>query len=152
MSNYAKYGGQLSYGRRPIQFNNYEYIYGNFVPHINRCPLSLKKHRSQIILSAPIINNTILQTLCIFSISINIYMEQTYVPFVPTYVINVYLQNGGGCDQKPVSVHTMLASPTNKWPSVQLNVTKAPTAYRRWLAEPLVPSIRPFIGTSGWGH
>lgn len=46
----------------------------------------------------------------------------------------------------------MLASPTKRCPSVQLNVTNAPTAYRRWLADPLVPSIRPFIGTSGWGH
>lgn len=64
----------------------------------------------------------------------------------------IYLQNGGGCDQKPVSVQTMLASPTSKCPSLQLNVTKAPTAYFRWLADTLVPSIRPFIGTSGVAH
>lgn len=64
----------------------------------------------------------------------------------------IYLQNGGGCDQNPVSVQTMLASPTSKCPSLQLNVTKAPTAYFRWLADTLVPSIRPFIGTSGVAH
>lgn len=64
----------------------------------------------------------------------------------------IYLQNGGGCDQNPVSVQTILASPTSKWPSLQVNVTKAPTAYFRWLADTLVPSIRPFIGTSGWAH
>lgn len=40
----------------------------------------------------------------------------------------IYLQNGGGWLQNPVSVHTMLASPTSKCPSVQLNVTNAPTA------------------------
>lgn len=66
-----------------------------------------------------------------------------------------YVQNGGGCDQNPVSVQTMLASPTSKCPSLQLNVTNAPTAYFRWLADMpdmLVPSMRPFIGTSGCGH
>lgn len=64
----------------------------------------------------------------------------------------IFLQNGGGCDQNPVSVHTILASPTNKWPSLQLNVNKAPTAYFRWLADALVPSIWPLIGTNGWEH
>lgn len=40
----------------------------------------------------------------------------------------IYLQNGGGWDQKPVSVQTIDASPTSRCPSVQLNVTRAPTA------------------------
>lgn len=63
------------------------------------------------------------------------------------------LQKGGGADQIPFSVHTMLASPTNKCPSAQLNVTKAPTAYFRCpnVVE-LVPSIFPLEGIKGWGH
>lgn len=65
-----------------------------------------------------------------------------------------YSQNGGGCDQKPVSVHTMLASPTSRWPSVQLNVIRAPTGYLRCaeLAWPLWPSMRPLRGTRGCVH
>lgn len=60
-----------------------------------------------------------------------------------------YLQNGAVCDHEPVSVHTMLASPTSKCPSLQLNVTNEPTAYLLWLTEPLAPSMRPLIGACG---
>lgn len=65
-----------------------------------------------------------------------------------------YLQNGGGCDQKPVSVQTMLASPTSKCPSVQLKVTRDPTECFRCtlFACPEWPSMRPFNGTIGCVH
>lgn len=66
----------------------------------------------------------------------------------------IHLQNGGGCDQKPVSVHTILASPTSKCPSVQLNVTSDPTeCFRCTLSAcPEWPSMRPFNGTIGCVH
>lgn len=64
------------------------------------------------------------------------------------------LQNGGGCDQNPVSVQTILASPSKKLPSLQLKVTSAPTAYRRGPGPVVVDtldvaSIFPFIGIIG---
>jgi len=62
----------------------------------------------------------------------------------------VYLQNGGECDQNPFSVHMMLDSPTRVWPSLQLNVTRAPTVKRRWLR--LVPPMRPLSGAIGITH
>lgn len=38
------------------------------------------------------------------------------------------LQSGGGCDQNPVSVHTMDPSPISRCASLQLKVRRAPTA------------------------
>lgn len=64
----------------------------------------------------------------------------------------VYVHKGGRCDQKPVSVQTIDPSPISKCPSLQLNVSNAPTAYRLCPKAPLVPSIFPFRGINGWGH
>lgn len=43
--------------------------------------------------------------------------------------------------------------PCSTCPSLQLNVSKAPTAYFLWPGKtPDVESILPFNGISGWGH
>lgn len=42
--------------------------------------------------------------------------------------LEIYLQNGGGWDQNPVSVQTILASPSSWWASLQTNCTRLPTA------------------------
>lgn len=54
-------------------------------------------------------------------------------------------------------MQTILASPSKKCPSLQLNVIRAPTAYRRGPGPVVVEtldaaSIRPLIGTIGCGH
>lgn len=73
-----------------------------------------------------------------------------YYVFAPN---NVDLQDGGGCDQDPVSVHMMLASPSRACAPLHVNCTRLPTAY----LPPSMPAasdcIRlPFSGIAGGGH
>lgn len=84
---------------------------------------------------------------CIFNLTSFFLVWLVWLLF---YCLGYYLQNGGGCDQSPVSVQMMLGSPTSVCPSLQLNVTKAPTVRRRWFK--LVPPMRPFSGATGVEH
>lgn len=65
-----------------------------------------------------------------------------------------FLQIGTGCDQSPLSVQIMDASPWSWCPGQQANCTKAPALYRRLrFLEPRSRSIRrPLFGGVGWGH
>lgn len=70
-----------------------------------------------------------------------------------TDLLKKNLQNGGGWDQNPVSVHMMLASPSKWCAPVQANCTKLPTAY----LPPSIPGASdwikwPFNGKTGGGH